>query len=400
VLALTFGAAVVVAGYFAGRSEYLAVGGAALVAALFGLAFVRLRRPRLAIGRLFSPPVVAAGDPTRVTLRVRNIGAAPSIALAWNDAVPWYEPHGPNELEPVGVFERVRNLAYEIRPPRRGLYPIGPFVAEYQDPLGMATATLAIGDADRLVVVPAIAALSDGGPALAEGDGAAQLVQRRVTGSNEDLSTREYRPGDALRRVHWRASARHGELMVRQEEHRSHPDARLVVDTRRRGYPDARVDRGVTWAGEYSSDAFEWVVRMAGSLGVHLQSAGFQVAVEETAPPQIASLGEPGRDGGGFLTSLAAVKLLARVPDRPSASAVSDGSGPLFAVLADPEDATVDWLLHRRRPGDVAYAFLVEARGAVRERLSENGWVVVDANLDDEPDDAWRLAAVDRGRFP
>src|SRR5690606_18569135 len=127
---------------------------------------------------------------------------------------------------------------------RRGLYAIGPFVVEHEDPFGMAVSTIALGDPDRLVVIPALTDLSEGGPSLADGDGAAQLVQRKPAGNDDDLSTREYRPGDALRRVHWRASARHGELMVRQEEHRSLPDARIIVDTRRRGYPDATTDHG------------------------------------------------------------------------------------------------------------------------------------------------------------
>src|SRR5690606_27216812 len=113
-----------------------------------------------------------------------------------------------------------------------------------------------------LVVVPDVVPLPLGGPALAEGDGAAQFAHRRALGAEDDLSTREYRPGDAMRRVHWRASARHGELMVRQEEQRSHPDVRLALDTLREGYPDAAPDPGGPGRPAVASEAFEWTVRM------------------------------------------------------------------------------------------------------------------------------------------
>src|SRR5690606_2323151 len=210
----------------------------------------------------------------------------------------------------------------------------------HEDPFGFATSTVALGAPDRLVVVPAVSSLSDGGPSLADGEGEAHLVQRRVMGADDDLTTREYRIGDALRRVHWRASAKHGELMVRQEEHRSHPDARILVDTRRRGYPDAESDTGMSWSADWSSDAFEWVVRMLGSLGLHLEQAGFRVAIEETARPQIEAIGDrwEGRRAEGFLTSLAGVQLLDRTVDELAALAPADGAGPVFAILGDPED--------------------------------------------------------------
>ncbi|HXR43454.1 MAG TPA: DUF58 domain-containing protein, partial [Pseudolysinimonas sp.] len=209
--------------YTAGRREILVVAAAAILLPLVGMAVVRIRRPRFEVVRLFSPPVVAAGGAVAVTLRIRNTASGASTPLVWNDALPWREAVPPQQLDaiPVGSMpRRTRSVSYELHPPRRGVYAVGPLVVELHDPFGMATSVLAIGQADQLVVVPTVFDLPTGGPTLADGEGAAQLVQRRVTGNDDDLTTREYRPGDALRRVHWRASARHGELMVRQEEHR------------------------------------------------------------------------------------------------------------------------------------------------------------------------------------
>lgn len=386
--------------YGLSRREYLVAGCLAILLPVLGLLYVRLRRPKLDVSRTFSPPVVAVGGVVHVTLRVTNTGATPSTPLAWDDAVPWHRTPVERELPAVAVGRRAtRTVQYDLRPLRRGLYAIGPFVAEHEDPFGFATSTVAIGSPDQLVVVPELSSLSEGGPTLADGEGEAHLVQRRVTGNDDDLTTREYRIGDALRRVHWRASARHGELMVRQEEHRSHPDARILVDTRRRGYPDAESDTGLSWSAEWSSEAFEWVVRMVGSLGLHLESAGFRVAVEETARPQIEAIAERWEGGraAGFLTSLAGVHLQDRTVEELEALPPSEGSGPVFAVLGDPEPTTVDWLIRRRRSGEAAYAFLVRPAPGIVERLRDAGWGCVVVGEEDDPSDAWRAAASETG---
>lgn len=394
---LVLGAVALVLGYAAGRQEILVVAAAALLLALGGLLLTRIRRPRLEVSRRFSPPVVPAGSTVQVALRLRNQGTGPSPQLLWNDAIPWREPAAPNELQPIGSGPGERRVAtahYELHPPRRGVYQVGPLVVEHEDPFGMARSTVALGQADRLVVVPAVVELPPGGPAPADGEGTAQLVQRRVTGNDDDLTTREYRIGDALRRVHWRATARRGELMVRQEEHRSRPDARIVLDTRLGGYTDVLVDESDPWHPVYASDSFEWAVRMLASLGVHLDGSGFQVTVEETAAPQLEQLGErwDGSRREGFLTSLAAVSLVDAGPARPPLPAALQPAGPVFAMLAEPEEPTLDWLI-RRRPGDAAIAFLVEPRPQALQRLGEANWLCVPVHAWDEPAAAWRAAS-------
>lgn len=391
-----------VVAYSAGRREVLVVAAAALLLVLGGLLVARIRRPRLDVVRLFNPPVVSAGTSVQVTLRIQNKGAGPTPHLVWNDAIPWQEAAQPNDLPPIGGSQSQRRLVtahYELHPPRRGLYQIGPLVIEHEDPFGMAHSTIAVGMPDRLVVVPAVVDLPAGGPTLADGEGSANLVQRRVTGNDDDLTTREYRTGDALRRVHWRASARRGELMVRQEEHRSHPDAHIILDTRLAGYPDADVDDADVWHPIFTSEAFEWTVRMLASLGVHLDTSGFQVTIEETGSPQIDQLGErwDGTRREGFLTSLAGVALVDAGPERLQRASITDAAGPIFAVLGDPEELTLDWLIRRRRGGDTAIAFLVAPRPQAVKRLTEAGWLCVPVQVWDQPAAAWKAASSEAG---
>jgi hypothetical protein len=400
---LAIGVLALLLAYWGGRRELLVVACAAFLLPIAGLVAIRLRRPRLDVLRMFSPPVVSVGDPVDVRMRIRNTGSAASPSLVWNDAVPWQEEDpAPQPLAPIPAGtapQRVRAVDYRLRPAQRGVYAIGPLVVEQRDAFGMIARVAAVGEQDRLVVIPTVDRLPDGGPAPADGEGTARLIQRRATGNDDDLTTREYRAGDALRRVHWRASARHGELMVRQEEHRSRPDAHIVVDTRVGGYPDAHPDAGRAWTEAVESDAFEWVVRMTASLGIHLEAAGFRVEIEETAPAQLEQIGERwegGRRTDGFLTSLAGVRLL--TPPPGDLAAPPGPAGPLFAILSDAEDLTAEWLVRRRRGSDLAIAFAVEPRPELVERLTEAGWICVPVGPRDAPADIWRDLAV-QGMF-
>ena len=399
---LVVGAGCVVVSYPVGREELIVVGAFGLLLSLGGLLVGRLRRPKLDVIRLFSPPVVAAGSVAHVALRLHNSGSVTTPALLWNDAIPWREAQQPQLLPPIrigSVARRTATIDYEVHPPRRGLFPIGPLVVEYSDPFGMVRSLTAVGSADRLTVVPAVVDLPDGGPVLIDGDGTAQLVQRRAVGNDDDLSTREYRWGDALRRVHWRASARHGELMVRQEEHRSHPDARIIVDTRLAGYPDAAND-DVGWPPAPYSESFEWAVRMLASLAVHLDASGFKVDILESAAPQVEAIGERWEGGQrieSFLTSLAALRLLDRRREGSLPVAGADATGPTFAVLAQPDDEVVDWVLRQRRPGQAGAVFVVGMRPEARERFVDSGWLCIDVNPGDDVADAWRSSSTEAG---
>ena len=172
-----------------------------------------------------------------------------------------------------------------------------------------------------------------------------------------------------------------------------------MLDTRLAGYPDAVIDDSDVWHPTSTSDAFEWAVRMLASLGVHLDTSGFQVTIEETASPQVDQLGErwDGSRREGFLTSLAGVTLVDAGPERLQRAAVVDAAGPVFAVLGDPEELTLDWLIRRRRGGDAAIAFLVDPRPHAVERLSDAGWLCIRVRPWDQPAAAWKAASSEAG---
>lgn len=400
--------ALFVVAYSLGSREFQL--GAALLAVLVAAAivFVRARRLRVAATRTFSPAIVAAGSTASVTIDLRNLAASRTIAGHWRDKLPWSpwssDPGVVESLAPAGVRFAERGnatrLRYTLRPPQRGIYEVGPLMISYGDPFGIVEGESAVTGAQTLVVTPELVALSDAGLGFAAGEGTARLVQRSVAGNDDDLMTREYRRGDALRRVHWRASARHGELMVRQEEQRARPEVRLVIDTRRTGYSDA-VDTPPA-SREVESETFEWVVRMTASLGVHLHRSGYHVTVLETAGAQVSGFGDVSQwaaQDEAFLTSLAGIRLLdVRVRDRVGPIDQSQQGGALFAVIAEPDTPSLDWLLRQRKPGERGVAFVPLWSRAARDALIAAGWQCVVFQPSDDLATVWAAVGSLAGR--
>jgi uncharacterized protein (DUF58 family) len=355
-----------------------------------GVLLAAFRAVTLEVRRTFSPvPVTAQSDAT-VTVEVLNGTAIVSAPSYWNDTIPWRplatQPAATPRLRPKRARRKAESatMSYTLRPPRRGAFEIGPLLLAYSDPFGMAVSFSSMGKRDPLIVTPHVVELPDSGVWLEAPDGAARLVQLTGVGNADDLMTREYRRGDALRRVHWRASARHGELMVRQEEQRAYPEATIAIDTRAIGYPDLEEAAPPEPA---TSEYFEWAVTMLASLGVHLHRAGFVVHIAESGETQVVPLAdEDARQSreDDFLLSLASVDLIT-----DGGAKMAAANGPVFAIVSDPDEQTLRWLLGLRRPYELGVAFVVGADIAVASRFVDAGWRVVPTDEATDPAAAW-----------
>jgi uncharacterized protein (DUF58 family) len=393
---LIVGLCFIVAAYPLARAELLYVGSLLAGMPLLALAFVRFRRQRMGVARRFSPAVAEAGSPVGVTVEVRNLGAARTGEASWREEWPW-SPYGTPAAR-LRPLERNRGalgknsavlVEYVLDPPRRGVFEIGPLVVDFGDPFQLARGEIVVGGRQKLVVTPRVAVLPMTGQSIAADEGSARALQRRNTGGEDELMTREYRYGDPLRRVHWRASAHHGELMVREEEQRSHAQARILLDTRRAGYRDAAppIDQ------EPESDSFEWAVSFAASLSLHLQRIGFTVEVIETGLRQLSSPEHP----DDFLESLAAVSLVDEAPGGSILSLLPDPGralGSVFAIVADAEAHTIDRLAAQRAQFDVAIAFVVNPHyERVLGPLHDAGWICIAVRPTDDLAAVWLAAA-------
>jgi uncharacterized protein (DUF58 family) len=395
------GVVMLVAAYPLSRVELLYAGSLLVGLPLVALLFVRLRKQRMGVARRFSPAVAEAGRAVGVAVEVRNLSAARTGEAMWRDEWPWAPfGTGASRLAPLGRHRATggrssaTTVEYVLDPPRRGIFEIGPLVVEFADPFQLARGEIVVGGRQKLVVTPRVVALPVTGQSIAADEGSARALQRRNTGGEDELMTREYRYGDPLRRVHWRASAHHGELMVRQEEQRSHAQARILLDTRRAGYRDARRPTDE----EPESDSFEWAVAFCASLALHLQRIGFTVELIETGYRQLTSPEHPEE----FLESFAAVELIdAPGIDAPGGrgllSLLPDPGrslGSVFAIVADAEGHTVDRLVAQRSQFDTAIAFVVNPHNElVIGPLRKAGWTCLAVRPTDDLAAVWRAAA-------
>ncbi|MBH0023682.1 DUF58 domain-containing protein [Salinibacterium sp. SWN248] len=416
---LVLGGAALVAGYAAGMPILLYSGCFALALPLMAAVLVRSRESALSVSRQCAFPVVEAGTTSLVTVRVDNHARTGLRGAHWADGLPWspwatasgWMP--PLSARVGGLNQRsAAQLSYSLTPRDRGIFEIGPLLLQSSDPLSLALGSWSVGAVTELTVTPRVVTLAQSALLAQSGDGEARVLQRRSAGDDDDAMTREYRRGDAMRRVHWRASARHGSLMVRQEEQHSYPEARIIVDTRIAGYPDAsrndsvRLSSGAV-AAAARSPRFEWVVSMLASAAVQLKREGFLVEIIETGPSQLADASIVHRraaDEHEFLTRLATFGPVDSAPGWwgepvPSTSA----GGPVLALVAHPEPETVSYLRRQALPGVLAVAFVVEssssfgdftrsgdrARQPAGDELRDAGWKVISVQSFDDVGDAW-----------
>jgi uncharacterized protein (DUF58 family) len=248
------------------QSELTRVGVLVLSLPLITAWVVGRNRYRLALIRTVTPQLVAAGQPARVTLTLTNEGRTPNGVLLLEDQVPYVLGTRPRfVLEGIGTGWR-ETVTYQVRSDVRGHFEIGPMSVRVTDPFGLVElgrtfrTTVPLTVTPRTVLLPQIPL---GGAWTGSGDNRPRAF---ATGSAEDVTVRDYRQGDDLRRVHWRSSARLGELMVRREEQPWQSRATLFLD-----------NRTIAHRGQGIASSLEAAVSAAASIAVHLSHRGFAV---------------------------------------------------------------------------------------------------------------------------
>lgn len=234
-------------------------------------------RPKLDLERTVYPTTVAAGDRLRVVAEVRNLSIFGVEPGSYLDVVTGADrahiggvlPAIASRLHPREGRRR-RRIAYGLERMRRGIRQVGPLLLENVDGLGLTRRVVRVGDVQEIEVWPHIHDVSQlDVPVLRSGDEVEVSLGRG--GEADDVITREYRRGDPLRRVHWKASARSGELRVRQEEHHSEAVGMVVLGT-------------TPTEAEWFDDAFDLAVSVAASVVVRLHELGFDTETSATHP--------------------------------------------------------------------------------------------------------------------
>jgi uncharacterized protein (DUF58 family) len=259
------GGAAMVWGLAIPEPDLVRVGALLVILPVVSALIARRSRYRLSCARRLDPPRVPAGQPTTVTARVENVSRLRTGVLLAEDVTPYTLGSRPrfvlDEIEPGGH----REFSYQIRSDTRGKFTIGPLRIRVADAFGLVEISRSFSTTSTLVVTPKIYPLPRATAQsswLGEGDGGMRTISAI---GEDDAAPRQYQDGDGLHRVHWKSTARYGELMVRREEHQWRNSASVFLDTRRSAH-----------SGTGGASTFEFAVSAAASIGAHLSGEGFR----------------------------------------------------------------------------------------------------------------------------
>jgi len=263
----------------------LAAGG--LVVLAIGAVWI-VRRPHVRIERSIEPARVTRGEVALGLLKITNPGritVSPTLAE---------EQCGPETVSvdvPRLAPGAATSTTYRLPTGRRAVLDIGPLTVARQDPFGCWRTTQRLGTTERLWVHPVahpLRAIPAGRTRSLDGPDLDGLPHGSITFH----ALREYVPGDDLRHVHWRSSARTGTLMVREHVDTTLPQVTLLLDIS---------------AGSHSEEGFEQAVEVAASLVVAITTAHLPLRLTTTGGESVQGKGV-GSDGQVMLDLLAGVQ--------------------------------------------------------------------------------------------
>ncbi|MEO3812494.1 DUF58 domain-containing protein [Sphaerisporangium sp. B11E5] len=398
---LASGVAALLCAFVLGEHDLLRIAVLVITLPLLAALVVARTRYRLSCARRLDPVRVEVGSDSTVTLRLENVTRLPTGLLLIEDTVPYAVGARPrfvlDRVEPRGI----REIDYKVRSDLRGRFPIGPLSVRIADPFGLVELTRAFTATDTLMVIPEVVRLP---PVRLSGEWTGGGDSRTATAAaagEDDIGPREYRQGDDLRRVHWRSTARYGELMVRREEQQWQSRGALLLDTRRHAH-----------RGEGPRSSFEVAVSAAASIGAHLarDGLGLRLVTDQGRLTDAAA-------GHSLVDALAVVRHSTARSLESGVTALRQGGGDglIVAVLGDLDAEEARALARLRHGGVTGVAVMLEvatwqtvpshhaaadaaAEGA-RAVLADAGWRIVRLPAGRSLAAVWQEAGGQSGRY-
>jgi uncharacterized protein (DUF58 family) len=330
------GSGLLVAGRLLGADVLTTVGLGALALIGVALLWTRGRHVSVELHRAVRPHRTTVGADARVDLELVASAATPTLVVT--DAFDGGRRAARFVGPALAPGQRAR-AAYRVPTDRRGRFAVGPARVVVADPFGLTHRAAVLGGTDDVLVRPRVADLR--GALAAPGFRRAtarrhQLVATPAPAQDEFLALREYVTGDDLRRVHWRSTARVGELTIREDESAWLPRTLVVFDNRRSSYP---------------TDAeYEHAIEAIASIGVLVARRGRTAEIVTTRGRR---LGGERRDTIRPELLLDELALLAPDADTSTAGLRALGARSRRGLLVVVTGAPADWahLANLRGPG-------------------------------------------------
>lgn len=348
---LVIGLVLLGAGTFVAVADLVLLGAAATAVPIAAFAAQWRALPWVDIRRKVSPEAVAVGDLAEVEVSVR--GKVPHDTL-------WVERRidefGGDLLAPPPNADGAEgvSLSYSVMPWARGRLRFGPLVAIRRDALGLAFARwspelvpsgeptgLPLSGAEIIVHPQSLPIDAVPRPSKTQLPVGARATRSREP--HEDVSLRQYRQGDELRRVHWPTTARTGELMVRVDESGGGPSAMLFV----------------ALGGAPNAEAYENLISLTATVGADLLAQGYDVL--SAAGEELREHVPGPRAEATLLDALALLPFYEAAGNtlRREKMPIRHEDITIAVMMADDSDAA-DFLVEQRGPRQDIVAVLVE----------------------------------------
>lgn len=317
-------------------------------------AWARMLRDLVTASRRTLGTWVVVGDQLRERFTLVNAGWLPVLWAEVQDrsAVPGYVV---NRVETAAVAEqRTWTSAGVCR--RRGVFRLGPWDLEMGDPLGFFRVVHHYPHTTTIIVYPRAAFLPPIELPRGRAPGRSAAAERSFDETVLISSLRRYTPGDPLRRVAWRASAHHDQLLVHEFDREPSGDLWLVAD----------MDAGVQ-AGRDAEATQEYAVILAASLAAGFLAAGGRRAVGLAMNGHAPVLLPPGRGQAQLWRILEALALTEPAAGVPvdmllRQAGPSFGSGRTIVLITPAQDpAWVAALLPLMARGNAPTVVLLDA---------------------------------------
>ncbi|HET6666725.1 MAG TPA: DUF58 domain-containing protein [Intrasporangium sp.] len=314
---------------------------------------VRTRKTRMRIERHISPDRITVGQDAHVALAFENVSTTTTPVFLAEERLDYVLGDRPRFIVGRIPPARVRIIDYTVRSHLRGRHHLGPLAVQVQDPFGLATRNAVLEGSADLVILPQVHPLSASRQPSSGVGSEGELAHLIALHGEDDVTIREYRDGDDLRRIHWPATARTGNLMVRQEDRPAQRRAVVLLDPR----PDAHGGSGAT-------GSFEWAVSACASIAAHLCESGY--AVHLVCPETV----ESGRVADSLqideiLDVLAITALRPKSTDDlllRAAQGLAATGGFVVAIVGPRGHEVTGRLASLRQPGTTGLALVLDSR--------------------------------------
>ncbi len=185
------------------------------------------------------------GESTEVVVTLTNTGALPIAWVLVEDLLPDFAvktrtPRITVKGKRVHVLtlrgKQTKTIKYKVTFLMRGYYPLGPSLLETGDVFGLHRRHRVIGKPIYVMVYPKVVALPKYNFASERPIGEVRLQNRLFEDPTRTAGVRQYVMGDPLQRVHWKVTARTGQLHCRIYEPTTLAGATILVDFHLDGY--------------------------------------------------------------------------------------------------------------------------------------------------------------------